>query len=255
MRARHAKPSPARQLTLTAGLATAVAVPMLSTTASPLAAAPVTSAAVPSAPVTTLGAVQLASDGDYYFGTLKLGSTGSRVVELQRRLKISADGDFGPITKSAVVSFQKAHGLTADGVVGPVTGEALNKYTSGSTSTAPSTSRGAAVVAEAASHEGAPYVYGAAGPNSFDCSGYVQYVYGQVGVSIPRTSGSQASAARPVSQSSKQLGDLIIFRTGGVVTHVGIYAGSGTMWVARHTGTTITRQAIYTTDYSVGRFL
>lgn len=241
-RARHAKPSRLRHLTLTSGLAAAVAVPLM---ASPASAHSTTTSSSSSA------------SSSYDFGLLKVGSTGARVAELQRRLKVGADGVFGPITKAAVVAFQRKYGLTADGVVGPVTGAALNRYTTGSTSSAtpaPS-SRGAAVVAEAARHQGKPYVYGATGPNSFDCSGYVQYVYARIGVSVPRTSASQAAAARPVSQSSKQLGDLIIFRTGGVVTHVGIYAGEGTMWVARRTGTTITRQDIYTSDYSVGRFL
>ena len=244
MRARHAKPSRVRHLTLTSGLAAAVAVPLMASPAS--------------AHSTTAGSSSSSSAASSYdFGLLKVGSTGARVAELQRRLKVGADGVFGPITKAAVVAFQRKYSLTADGIVGPVTGAALNRYTTGSTSSSSpaSSSRGAAVVAEAARHQGKPYVYGATGPGSFDCSGYVQYVYAKIGVSVPRTSASQAAAARPVSQSSKQLGDLIIFRTGGVVTHVGMYAGEGTMWVARRTGTTITRQAIYTTDYSVGRFL
>ena len=243
-RARHAKPSRLRSLTLTTGLATAVAVPLF---AAPASAHTVTSPSTSSAS---------SSSGYYDFGYLKQGSTGSRVVELQKRLRVGADGVFGPITKGAVVAFQRKYGLVADGIVGPKTGEALNRYTSGSTSSGSSSStKGAAIVAEAARHEGKPYVYGADGPGSFDCSGFVQYVYGQLGISVPRTSASQAAAARPVSKSDRQLGDLIIFRTGGTVTHVGIYAGSGTMWVARRTGTTITRQEIYTSDYSVGRFL
>ena len=240
-RARHAKPSRLRHLTLTTGLATAVAVPLL---AAPASAHTVTARA------STAASSSSSSSGSYDFGYLKQGSTGARVVELQKRLRVSADGEFGPITKKAVVAFQRKYGLVADGIVGPKTGEALNRYTSGSSSSAPapktSSSKGAAVVAEAARHEGKPYVYGAAGPNSFDCSGFVQYVYGRLGVSIPRTSAAQAAAARAVSKSDRQLGDLIIFRTGGSVSHVGIYAGSGTMWVARHTGTTITRQDIYT---------
>ena len=248
-RARHAKPSRLGHLTLATGLATAVAVPLF---ASPASAHSVTAR-------TSTAASSSSSSSSYDFGTLKQGSTGARVVELQKRLRVSADGEFGPITKRAVVAFQRKHGLVADGVVGPKTGAALNRYTSGSSSSAPapktSSSKGAAVVAEAARHKGKPYVYGADGPNSFDCSGFVQYVYGRLGINVPRTSSSQAAAARTVSKSDRQLGDLIIFRTGGSVTHVGIYAGSGTMWVARRTGTTITRQDIYTSSYSVGRFL
>ncbi len=253
MRARHAKPSRLRHLTLTTGLATAVAVPLIGQPA------PSTPVAAPSTPITAMAASTTvsSSSGYYDFGTLRQGSTGARVVELQKRLRISADGEFGPKTKAAVVAFQKKHGLTADGIVGRRTGDALNKRTSGSSSPAPSSSsaKGSAVIAEAARHKGKPYVYGATGPNSFDCSGFVQYVYGRLGVKIPRTSGAQAAAARPVSKSSRQLGDLVIFRSGGSVTHVGIYAGNNTMWVARRSGTTITRQTIYTSNHSLGRFL
>jgi peptidoglycan hydrolase-like protein with peptidoglycan-binding domain len=58
---------------------------------------------------------------------VQYGSTGAAVVVLQRILKISADGIFGPGTKAAVVAFQHAHGLTPDGVVGPMTWAVLNK--------------------------------------------------------------------------------------------------------------------------------
>jgi len=57
--------------------------------------------------------------------TLRQGDNGADVAELQRRLKVTADGDFGPKTKAAVVAFQKAKKLTADGIVGPRTAAAL----------------------------------------------------------------------------------------------------------------------------------
>ena len=110
------------------------------------------------------------------------------------------------------------------------------------------------VLREASRHAGKPYSYGARGPSSFDCSGYVQYVYSRVGVSVPRTSRAQAAASRSVPKAAKRNGDLIIMRAGGRVTHVGIYAGSNTMWVARRSGTTITRQKLWTSNYRVGRF-
>lgn len=182
------------------------------------------------------------------------------MADLQGRLGgLTTDGVFGPRTRSAVLSFQSARGLTADGIVGPRTWGALDGGTVVARAStirevaAPGSSVGAAAVAEAARHAGKPYSYGATGPNSFDCSGFVQYVYGRLGVSLPRTSAQQAATARSVARDDKQLGDLIIFRSGGVVTHLGIYAGDGTMWVARRTGTTVTRQTIYTGDYSVGR--
>jgi peptidoglycan hydrolase-like protein with peptidoglycan-binding domain len=56
---------------------------------------------------------------------VKLGSDGVDVKYLQKKLGITADGDFGPNTKAAVVAFQKKHGLTADGIVGPKTWKAV----------------------------------------------------------------------------------------------------------------------------------
>lgn len=71
---------------------------------------------------------------------------------------------------------------------------------------------------------GKPYVWGATGPSSFDCSGLVQYAYHQVGVSLPRTTYAQDVVGTPVSQANLQLGDLVFFYGG---EHVGIYVGNG----------------------------
>ncbi|MDN5854059.1 MAG: C40 family peptidase, partial [Actinomycetia bacterium] len=72
---------------------------------------------------------------------------------------------------------------------------------------------------------GDPYVYGATGPNSFDCSGLTQYAYGKAGIGLPRTSDAQARHARSVSRKNLRRGDLIFFHSGGNVYHVGIYWG------------------------------
>lgn len=70
-------------------------------------------------------AVSSASAAYMHTVTLKQGSSGSQVMELQKTLGVGADGAFGPMTKAAVMSFQSANGLTADGVVGPMTGAKL----------------------------------------------------------------------------------------------------------------------------------
>lgn len=75
---------------------------------------------------------------------------------------------------------------------------------------------------------GKPYVYGAAGPNSFDCSGFTTFVYKQIGIKLPRTSASQSRFGKPVEKNDLQPGDLIFFNTTGAgVSHVGIYIGNG----------------------------
>lgn len=90
------------------------------------------------------------------------------------------------------------------------------------------------VVDYAYSRLGCPYVWGATGPNTFDCSGLTQWCYAQAGISIPRTSSEQrAQAPAVLSVSAAQPGD-ILWRSG----HVGICveAGGGTYIAAPHTG-------------------
>jgi cell wall-associated NlpC family hydrolase len=81
---------------------------------------------------------------------------------------------------------------------------------------------------------GKPYVYGAAGPNSFDCSGLVQFSYKAAGINLPRTSAAQSQVGTPVSQSALQPGDLVFFYSGP--SHVGIYIGGGNVVHAPTTG-------------------
>ncbi|MEU1418559.1 NlpC/P60 family protein [Kitasatospora sp. NPDC005751] len=88
-------------------------------------------------------------------------------------------------------------------------------------------SRAAAAIAAAESKLGAPYVYGAAGPSSFDCSGLTSWAYAQADVSLPRTSQSQATAGTNVGTNiaNAQPGDLIIYRADR--SHVALYVGGG----------------------------
>ncbi len=95
---------------------------------------------------------------------------------------------------------------------------------------------GTAVVMLALQHLGKPYVYAASGPNAFDCSGLVWYVYRQLGISLPRTSYPQARSGIPVSRSELMPGDLVLFRGNG---HVGIYVGGGTYIHAPYTGAVV----------------
>ncbi|MGW2747535.1 NlpC/P60 family protein [Streptomyces sp. NPDC001450] len=88
-------------------------------------------------------------------------------------------------------------------------------------------SRAAAAVAYAYQKLGSPYVWGATGPDAFDCSGLVQAAYRSAGVSLPRTTYTQINAGRRVSRSELQPGDLVFFYSG--ISHVGIYIGNGQM--------------------------
>ncbi|MGN3959186.1 NlpC/P60 family protein [Streptomyces sp. WAC8370] len=88
-------------------------------------------------------------------------------------------------------------------------------------------SRAAAAVAYAYQKLGSPYVWGATGPNAFDCSGLTQAAYRAAGVSLPRTTYAQIGAGRRVSRSELLPGDLVFFYSG--ISHVGIYVGNGRM--------------------------
>ena len=71
------------------------------------------------------------------------------------------------------------------------------------------------------------YVYGATGPNSFDCSGLTSFSYKAAGISLPRTSKAQSTSGTPVSKGNLQPGDLVFFYS--PVSHVGMYIGNGQM--------------------------
>ncbi len=86
----------------------------------------------------------------------------------------------------------------------------------------------------AAALVGTPYCTGGAGEQCVDCSGYVQIVFATVGVYLPRTTLQQSLAGSAVRVSDLQAGDLVFFRLAGKqrVSHVGIYAGDGTIFHA-----------------------
>lgn len=99
------------------------------------------------------------------------------------------------------------------------------------------TSTGQKIADAAMSKQGAPYVWGATGPSSFDCSGLTSWAYNQVGKSIPRTSGAQASGGTPVSLNALQPGDIISYYSGA--SHVAIYIGDGKIVHAVNEGTPV----------------
>ncbi|GAA2626326.1 C40 family peptidase [Streptomyces vastus] len=96
----------------------------------------------------------------------------------------------------------------------------------GSTAAAPN-SRAAAAVSYAYEKLGSPYVWGATGPDAFDCSGLMQAAYRSAGISLPRTTYAQIDAGERVSRAGLKPGDLVFFYSG--ISHVGLYVGNGQM--------------------------
>jgi len=131
--------------------------------------------------------------------------------------------------------------VAAGGSAASLTGATPTNATSG-----PS---GSDVVAMADKFLGTPYVWGGSAPGGFDCSGLVQYVYGQLGVHLPRTSEEQATVGTAVSgMAAAQPGDLLFFAgsdgTASAPGHVGIYIGNGQMIDAPYTGTDVRTEAV-----------
>ncbi|MCM1565012.1 MAG: NlpC/P60 family protein [Dehalobacter sp.] len=162
---------------------------------------------------------------------LKTGSTGPDVVELQTKLNYlgysvgTVDGIFGLKTQAGVIAFQKAKNLSADGIVGPITGSAINTAYMNKAQGV----KASAIVATAQKYIGVPYKWGGTYPSTgFDCSGFVQYVFAQNGITLPRISRDQYLVGKAVSFANLQPGDIVFFSIAknGVVDHDGIYIGN-----------------------------
>jgi cell wall-associated NlpC family hydrolase len=101
----------------------------------------------------------------------------------------------------------------------------------------PASGRAADAVKTAYAQLGDPYVWGAAGPGSFDCSGLTMYSWGAAGVSLPHSSSAQYSVVRHVSISELQPGDLVFYYS--PISHVGIYIGGGRIIDAPYPGLSV----------------
>ncbi|MEZ5321682.1 MAG: NlpC/P60 family protein [Microthrixaceae bacterium] len=108
---------------------------------------------------------------------------------------------------------------------------------------------GTTAVAVAMAQRGDPYVWGAAGPGSFDCSGLVMFAYRAAGRSLPHSSRSLRSMTRSISAPDLVPGDLVF--GGSPVHHVGIYIGNGQMVHAPHSGDVVKVSSMYQTSKPV----
>ncbi len=138
-----------------------------------------------------------------------------------------------------------------DGLMGYVSSEYISVYDG----TIPeATEGGRAVCNLAAQFLGVPYVWGGTTPGGFDCSGLCQYVYAQLGISLPRVADDQMKQGVFVTRDQLMPGDLVGFGSGGYASHIGIYVGDGMMIHAPHTGDVVKYTSI-DSDYYASRFL
>jgi peptidoglycan hydrolase-like protein with peptidoglycan-binding domain len=163
------------------------------------------------------------------------GMFGDEVSKLQKKLgefgyyKEPLDGRFGANTLGAVIQFQMDAGLEADGVVGLSTWEALKNFRGAS-----SISRGRTdtrktqiLISMARQYLGVPYVWAGRSPGGFDCSGFIYYVFDQLGYRLPRMADGQYEVGIPAPRNALRPGDLVFFETYEPgPSHVGIYLGN-----------------------------
>lgn len=165
------------------------------------------------------------------FAALRIGDDGDDVCELQERLTVlhydvTPDGSYGPATERAIRKFQQDQGLEVDGIAGRGTLDALVRLSP--TVSRASRPMGDRLIAVARQYIGTPYYYGGTSPSGFDCSGFTQYVFSQVGINLQRTADAQFGQGRQVDSNTLKTGDLVFFSTYEAgPSHVGIYIGSG----------------------------
>lgn len=149
----------------------------------------------------------------------------------------SASADSAPAASSASADSAPAASAASNDVSTQSVGSSASSSASASTS---------GVTGTATSYQGAGYVWGGTTPSGWDCSGFVQYVYAQNGIDLPRTAAAQGAAGTPTS--NPQPGDLVI-QNGG--SHVGIYLGNGQMISALNPsqGTQVHAVSAMSTDY------
>ena len=243
---RHARPSQLPTRVATAGAVGGILIPMAA--ASPAHAEDRQAATVTvSGPGHTVDAgaapitVRLMADGSYVH---------SGVVEIQ----IPEGTGWRTVAKAATGDYGIGHtslNVTRDTRIRAYYRGSTTRTTATSSSTVIDVeSWGQRVISEAAKHRGAPYRYGAVGPNAFDCSGFTRYVFGRLGKSLPHNARDQRSVTQAVSRSAMRIGDLVFLDGGG---HVGIYAGNGEMWDSPRTGEYVNLRRIYSSSYTVGR--
>jgi peptidoglycan DL-endopeptidase CwlO len=107
---------------------------------------------------------------------------------------------------------------------------------------------GGPAVAYAKAQVGKAYVYGAAGPDAFDCSGLTMAAWSQAGVSLPHSSSAQYSSGPQVSESELQPGDLVFYYS--PISHVGMYIGNGQIVNALNPGSGVQISGLHDMPYA-----
>ncbi|MCD8049588.1 MAG: SH3 domain-containing protein [Clostridia bacterium] len=155
-----------------------------------------------------------------------------QVMGASLRLMSYEDGWYGIETIDGISGYVSAEYISETPIESKTIAAATDSITKSQTAAPPTSDEielGEKIIAYAKQYIGTPYVYGASGPDSFDCSGFTMYVMSANGISLPHQSASQAEMGLEVAMDELVAGDLVFFNTTSTegVGHVGIYIGNG----------------------------
>lgn len=170
----------------------------------------------------------------------------ARLAALAKKKQEAADREAAKLAAERAAAKKKA--AETDGRTGTSSGTAGTSSGTTGTSGTPATdssyaAKAGKAVAFARAQIGKPYVWGATGPGSYDCSGLTQAVWKAAGVTLPRTTYDQVNAGTTVPLSAIEPGDLVFFY--GDVSHVGLYVGNGMMIHAPKPGAYVREESIF----------
>ncbi|MEU9880154.1 C40 family peptidase [Streptomyces phaeochromogenes] len=166
----------------------------------------------------------------------------ARLAAIERQKQEEAQRKADELARQQAADAERRRQEAAQSTAGTSTGSGTASGTSGSGSTA-STAKADKALAFARAQIGKPYVWGASGPGSYDCSGLTQAAWKAAGVTLPRTTWDQVKSGTTVSVNSAQPGDLVFFYDD--ISHVGIYIGDGMMIHAPKPGAYVREESIY----------
>lgn len=162
---------------------------------------------------------------------MAIWDSGQEVLEVQKQLVAQQynigglDGVFGETMENAVKSFQYDNGMKMTGVIDAATYKKIMNKDMPARLGTENISHIRRVITAAMGLQGIPYVFGGTSPNGFDCSGFVQYVFRQAGIELPRMADEQYYATQKTARPD--IGHLVFFSTYlPGVSHVGIYVGN-----------------------------
>jgi cell wall-associated NlpC family hydrolase len=170
----------------------------------------------------------------------------ARLAAIQKKKEQEAARKAAELAKQQAAAEQKAKEEAAAKESGSSSGSASD---SGSSSDSSYAAKAEKVLAFARAQIGKPYVWGATGPGSYDCSGLTQAAWKAAGVTLPRTTYDQVNAGTTVSLTNARPGDLIFFYDD--ISHVGIYIGNGMMIHAPKPGAYVREESVYYAGTSI----